>query len=259
MRKKKRYKKQTTLILLVSVILVSSVFLIVIDAIKKTNQEEFHSFYDNRYSHKYEIRGVDVSHHNGDINWAQLRNEGISFAYIKATEGLSHKDRSYRNNYLKSKQSDIKAGAYHFYTFGLDGVMQAQHFIHVAKVDGNDLIPAIDVEHSLINIYSSDKDYQERVIVELQKMEQALFDYYGVHPIIYTNKDCYKLYIKKHFPENLIWMSDLRNEPTIQDNEWVIWQFSHTGVINGAMGDIDLNYFRYSYRKFNQLSMNIKQ
>ena len=256
MRKNKRYKKQTTLIFIVSLILVSSVFLIIIDAIKKTSRDKFHSFYDNRYSHRYEIRGVDVSHHNGAINWAQLKNEGVTFAYIKATEGLSHTDRNYTANYSASRLSDIKTGTYHFYTFGLDGVMQAQHFIHVAKVAGNDLIPAIDVEHSLINIYSSDKDYQERVIAELQKMEQALFDYYGVHPIIYTNKDCYKLYIKKHFPENLIWMSDLRNEPTIQGNEWVIWQFSHTGKINGAVGDIDLNYFRYSYRKFNKLSMS---
>ena len=122
MRKNKKYKKQTTLIFIVSLILVSSVFIIVVDAIKKTNQETFHSFYDNKYSHKYEIRGVDVSHHNGDINWAQLRKEGIAFAYIKATEGLSHKDRSYRNNYLACKQSDIKTGTYHFYTFGLDGV-----------------------------------------------------------------------------------------------------------------------------------------
>ena len=55
-----------------------------------------------------------------------------------------------------------------------------------------------------------------------------MYEYYGVRPIIYTNKDCYKLYIKNHFPENLIWMSDLHNEPNLKDYNWIFWQFSHT-------------------------------
>lgn len=255
MRKKKRYKKQTTLILLVSLVLVSSVFLVVIDAIKKTSRDKYHSFHDNKYSHKYVIRGVDVSHHNGYINWAQLKNEGIAFAYLKATEGLSHIDKNYNSNYRASKQSDIKRGAYHFYTFALDGAMQAKHFIRHAKVESSDLIPAIDVEHSPSNMYSNDKNYIAKVIDELQKMEQTMFDHYGIRPIIYTNSDCYKLYIKGRFTENLIWMSDLHNEPRMTDNEWIIWQFSHTGKLNGAEGDIDLNYFRYSYRRFEELKV----
>lgn len=241
--------------MLVSLILVSSVFLIVIDAIKKTSKDRFYSFYDNKYSHKYVINGVDVSHHNGEVNWMQLKNEGIAFAYIKATEGISHIDRSYKRNSQGAKASEIKMGMYHFYTFGLDGTMQAQHFIRHARVEGGDLIPVIDVEHSPTNKYSNDKQYIEMVIAELVKLEQAMYDYYAVHPLIYTNMDCYKLYIKDRFPENMIWMSSLHNEPDIEENEWIIWQFSHTGLLNGANGSIDLNYFRYSYRQFNQLLM----
>lgn len=255
MRKNKKYKKQTTLILIVSVILVSSVLLILVDSIKKASREQFHSFYDNKYGHQYPIRGIDVSHHNGPIIWSLLKHEGLSFTYIKSSEGNKHLDRNYKDNYINAKQSAIKVGTYHFYTFGLDGEMQAQHFIRHAKVESGDLIPAIDVEHSTINKYSNDKQYIENVISELMKLEQSMYDYYGVHPVIYTNKDCYKLYIQNIFPENLIWMSDLHNEPNIKENEWIIWQFSHTGNINGASGDIDLNYFRYSYRQFNQLLM----
>ena len=196
-----------------------------------------------------------MSHHNGSVNWAQLKNEGITFAYIKSTEGISHVDRNYKENYSDAKQADIKAGAYHFYTFGLDGKMQAQHFISNTNVESADLIPAIDVEHSPVNRYSNDKDYIKKVTDELVKLESEMFDHYGVRPIIYTNKDCYKLYIKNNFPNNFIWMSDLHNEPDTKDNDWVIWQFSHTGNINGIKGDIDLNYFRYSFRQLNQLLM----
>lgn len=253
MQKKRSYKKQTTLILLVLLIFISSVFIIIVDSIRKSNREQFHSFYDNKYSHKYIIRGVDVSHHNGTINWPQLKNEGIAFAYIKTTEGMSHTDSNYKANYAQAKQADIKVGMYHFYTFGLDGKMQAQHFIRHASVAGADLIPAIDVEHSPSNHYSSNKDYREQVIIELQQLENSIYQHYGVHPLIYTNKDCYKLYIKDRFPQNLIWMSNLHNEPTVEDNEWVIWQFSHTGRLNGVKGNLDLNYFRYSYRRFEEL------
>ena len=253
--KYKRYKKQYIITVIVSAIIISSVFLIVYDTIKKSKREQFHSFYDNKYSHKYPVRGVDVSHHNGKVNWMQMKNEGITFAYIKSTEGVSHLDTKYLDNYVGANQAEVKVGTYHFYTFGLDGVLQAKHFIHQSTISSGDLIPAIDVEHSSINQYSNDKDYIQQVVDELVKLERELHDYYGVRPLIYTNKDCYKLYIKKNFPENLIWMSDLHNEPQAKDYNWIVWQFSHTGNINGANREIDLNYFRYSFRQFNQLLM----
>ena len=251
----KKYKKQYIITLVVSMIIISSVFLIVYDSIKKSKQEQFHSFYDSRYSHKYAVRGVDVSHHNGKVDWKQLNNEGITFAYLKSTEGISHSDTKYIENYTDAKQANVKVGAYHFYNFGVDGSLQAKHFIRHSTVGISDLIPAIDVEHSPVNVYSNDKVYIQHVIDELLKLERELYDYYGVRPLIYTNKDCYKLYIKNNFDENLIWMSDLYNEPQAKDYNWIVWQFSHTGSINGIKGEIDLNYFRYSFRNFYLLLM----
>ena len=253
--KYKRRKKQYAIIIIVSMIIISSVFLIVYDSIRKSNREQFHSFYDNMYSHKYAVRGVDVSRHNGSVNWERLKYEGITFAYIKSTEGSSYIDVKYDDNYKLAKEAEMKVGAYHFYTFGLDGSLQAKHFIHNTIVASKDLIPAIDVEHSSVNRYSNDNDYMQLVINELIILERNLYHYYGVRPLIYTNKDCYKLYIEGRFPENKIWMSDLHNEPETKDDNWIMWQFSHTGNIDGISGDIDLNYFRYSFRQFNQLLM----
>ena len=251
--KKKRNRKQYIITLIVSMIIISSVFFIVCDSIRKSKREQFHSFYDNAYSHKYPVRGVDVSHHNEEVNWVQLKHEGITFAYLKSTEGIGHLDTKYLEHYANARDAGVKVGSYHFYTFGLDGVLQAKHFIGQSFVTSGDLIPAIDVEHSLINRYNNDKDYIQLVIDELIKLEHEIHEYYGVRPIIYTNNDCYKLYIKKDFPENLIWISDLHNEPQANDYNWIIWQFSHTGNINGANREIDLNYFRHSFRRLNQL------
>ncbi|WP_029904397.1 glycoside hydrolase family 25 protein [Prevotella sp. 10(H)] len=204
-------------------------------------------------SSKYFVKGVDVSHHNPILNWESVLEQGITFAYMKATEGTSHEDRNYRYNYQLARGTNIKVGSYHFYTFGLSGKEQAQHFLKIAKFGSGDMIPAIDVEHSPANIYSKDKDYIKGVIDELKLLENELYEHFGVNPVIYTNKDCYKLYIKGNFPDNLIWMCDLHNEPSDDIKNWRIWQFSHKGELPAVEGHIDLNYYRYSFQDFKEL------
>lgn len=203
-------------------------------------------------SDKYFVKGLDVSHHNPILNWDIVMEQDISFAYMKATEGITHEDRNYPYNYELAKKTNIKVGTYHFYTFGLSGKEQAKHFIQKAKCASGDLLPAIDVEHSPANLYSKDQDYITLVVQELKILESELFNHYGVHPIIYTNRDCYKLYIKNNFPDNPIWMCDLVKEPA-DDINWKIWQFSHKGELPGIDGHIDLNYYRSSFEEFKEL------
>lgn len=201
---------------------------------------------------KYTVRGVDLSHHNPIIDWSEIHDQNISFVYMKATGGVSHSDRNYIYNYKAARKNNIKAGSYHFYLFAASGKEQAQHFIKTAKCESGDLIPAIDVEHSSDNPLSHDANYVSLVIRELKVLENELYEYYGFHPIIYTNKQCYRLYINDNFENNPVWICDLHNEP-VNINNWIIWQFSHKGQLPGVDGDIDLNYFRYSYDQLNKI------
>ncbi len=204
-------------------------------------------------SEKYYVKGVDLSHHNPILQWENLLDQNITFAFLKATEGSTHEDRNYLYNYDLAKKANIHVGSYHFYTFALSGKEQAQHFLQKAKFRSGDLLPAIDVEHSSANIYTKDDKYISMVVNELKVLENEIYEHFGVHPIIYTNKDCYKLYIKKHFPDNIIWMCDLQNEPSKNIENWRIWQFSHKGELPGVEGYIDLNYYRYSFEEFKEL------
>ncbi|MDR1743014.1 MAG: hypothetical protein LBR48_04245 [Dysgonamonadaceae bacterium] len=215
----------------------------------------FHAFDSNTFSNKYVVRGIDVSHHNTFIDWNRLREGNITFVYMKSTEGTSHRDRDYHKNYRLAKEAGLKVGTYHFYTFGMDGKRQAEHFIRTSKIHSQDLVPAIDVEHSRFNIFSRDRETVRRTLHELKRLEQALFDHFEVHPVLYTNKECYKIYIKDHFPKNPIWICDLHAEPRDGIDNWVIWQFSHTGKIEGVEKEIDLNYYRYSFTEFRNLLM----
>lgn len=206
-------------------------------------------------SKKYQVKGLDVSHHNPILDWAEVKRQNIHFTYIKATEGITHDDRNYPYNYKLAKENNIKTGSYHFYNFGISGREQAKHFIRVAECQSGDLIPAIDVEHSPSNPYSKDPIFIKSVVKELKVMENEMYEHYGVHPIIYTNTDCYKLYINNSFPNNPIWISSLNKEPSDDIKNWIIWQFTHTGELDGIVGDLDLNYFRHPFDELQKLQL----
>ena len=230
-----------------------AILVVVFFVVHRTRQNLFHTFEDSEFSDKYFIRGVDVSHHNAFINWERLRENNITFVYLKSTEGVSHKDSDYDRNYRIAKDAGLKTGTYHFYIFGLDGRRQAAHFIRNSHVRTGDLPPAIDVEYSSVNEVCADSASYRLMMRELKQLEKTFFNYYGKHPVIYTNKDCYRKYIKSAFPDNPIWICDLHGEPTEAEDRWVIWQFSHTGNIEGTVHDIDLNYYRYSFTDFQHL------
>ncbi|MEN9917963.1 MAG: hypothetical protein RL662_399 [Bacteroidota bacterium] len=244
--KKKNLKKTKFLISIVTVFIVASILGYYFLDKDKTRFDD---------SPKYHVKGIDVSHHNPILDWREVNSQNIAFAYIKATEGVTHNDRNYGYNYKLAKEAGVKVGSYHFYNFGISGYDQAKHFIDVASCQSGDLLPAIDVEHSSANPYSSDTAYINNTIKELTILEGELHQYYGLHPVIYTNQDCYKLYIKNRFPNNPIWISSLNNDPTEDIEKWVIWQFTHTGKLPTVVGDIDFNYFRYPIDRLNEIML----
>ena len=58
--------------------------------------------------------GIDVSHYQGNIDWAQVRNAGYTFAFVKATEGTRFKDSYFIKNMNNGKANGVLMGAYHF-------------------------------------------------------------------------------------------------------------------------------------------------
>ena len=77
----------------------------------------------------FPIRGVDVSHYQGEIDWSVLSENDIEFAYIKATEGSTYVDDCFEYNFNSALDTDLFVGAYHFFSLESDGTLQAGHFI----------------------------------------------------------------------------------------------------------------------------------
>lgn len=131
------------------------------------------------------MRGVDVSHHQGNIDWKIIAQQGIHFAYLKATEGGDFKDTKFQKNWQEAKKTGLRVGAYHFFTAKTDGNLQAENFIHSVPLDNDMLPPVIDVENEVVDDLIEQQKIRDRLAVLLKRVE----DYYGVKPIIRFGTD----------------------------------------------------------------------
>ena len=74
------------------------------------------------------VRGIDVSHFQGQIDWAQVVGAGIQFCYVKTSDGIAFSDVRFQANYSGSKTAGLRTGAYHFFRAGSDAEKQAESF-----------------------------------------------------------------------------------------------------------------------------------
>lgn len=200
----------------------------------------------NRYLvGKYSMRGVDVSHYQGEIDWKHFREQGVDFAFIKATEGSSYVDERYGENWENAKAEGLYVGVYHFFSFDSPAAAQAEHFISVAGDLSGALPPVVDIE------YYGDKranpPEKDRVISRLQELLDALEREYGVKPVIYTTYTVYNKYIRNEFDAYPLWIRNVYYPPVDIGRQWTFWQYSDTGTIGGTSGEekyVDLNVFR---------------
>ncbi|MCR4766822.1 MAG: glycoside hydrolase [Saccharofermentans sp.] len=189
---------------------------------------------------KYEVRGVDVSHYQGDIDW-QVLSDGLDFAYIKATEGSSYVDDSFEYNYKQARAERLRTGAYHFFSFDSTGAAQAANFIENVEPYEDMLPPVIDLEY--YGKYFDSPKHAEEVLPELEDMINALEKHYGVRPVIYVTGSAYRRYIRDSDIGCEIWRRNVYLRPA---GDWTFWQYSSVGQLEGFKGDekyIDLNVY----------------
>lgn len=192
---------------------------------------------------QYFVHGIDVSHHQGPINWKMVKGMKdkdvvLDFAFIKATEGLTHKDSRFRYNWLKSKENGMIRGAYHYFKPHQKGEDQANHFIRNVKLKKGDFPPVIDVEEKG-NIPP------KRLMKGILNCAKKLEAHYGVKPIIYTYHDFYKLNFDDTFKDYTLWIAHY-NVHKPNNQQWNFWQHSDKGRVSGINHPVDFNVFNRS-------------
>ncbi len=81
------------------------------------------------HPYRHDVHGIDISRWQGEIDWGRVRGAGISFAFIKATEGGDHSDPAFPRYWREAAAARIPRGAYHYYYFCRSGAEQARWFI----------------------------------------------------------------------------------------------------------------------------------
>jgi lysozyme len=190
---------------------------------------------------KYEVLGVDISHHQGTVDWDRLKAGGAAFAYIKASEGENFNDPRFSRNWYASEQAGMRRGAYHFFTLCRTGKVQAENFIRVVPKDAKALPPVVDAEHMGP---CRDTVPIKDVVAELRVFLDLVGQHYGKRPIIYTTREFHNAFLGGAFPKERFWIRSLMIEPDFREAQWVFWQYHNRGRRAGVEGPVDLNAYR---------------
>lgn len=199
--------------------------------------------WDHGHPYGHQVHGIDVSRWQGDIDWWQVRNAGISFVYIKATEGGDHADPNFARYWREAAQARIPRGAYHYYYFCRTGAEQAAWFIRNVPREAGSLPPVLDLE------WTRSRNCPRRPPpAEVKREANAFLDivtrHYGQRPVIYTTVDFYR--------DNQLgdmraefWLRSVADHPrvTYPGQRWTFWQYTGTGIVPGIRGNVDLNAF----------------
>lgn len=186
------------------------------------------------------VQGVDVSWHQGPIDWRALKGAGIRFAYIKATEGGDHVDPRFATNWNDAERVGLYRGAYHFFTLCRPGAQQAANFINSVPREAAMLPPAVDLEHmGPCRRGPTARD----VVFEIKDYLRIVEDHYGVRPILYTTREFHDAHLAE-FSGERFWIRSLYTPPRFRRGDWVIWQHHNMARKPGVSQPVDLNSFR---------------
>ena len=191
---------------------------------------------------RFPVIGIDVSHHQGAIDWQQVAASGVAFAFIKASEGRDFRDRRFAENWEEARRAGVPRGAYHFFTFCSPGEAQARHFLDVVAPQDDALPPAADVE--FVGNCTSFGDLA-KVREELETFVSIVEQVWGRRPILYLTPDSLLRVIGDALPAYPVWIRSVFTESPLDTyRNWVIWQFSDNSRVPGIAGPVDRNALR---------------
>jgi lysozyme len=194
-----------------------------------------------------EIWGIDISHHQKEINWNEIENNKPSFVFLKSTEGTTHVDKKHKAYKNKLNDLSILSGSYHFFSYNTKGSAQAKYFLKNTKIKKGDLTPVLDVE------FKNNMPNKNEVVVNINEFIEYIKDEIGVTPIIYCECDFYDKYLKGNLKSKCnYWISDFWREPVC---DYIIWQKTDKFRHQAFKGTVDFNVLKGTKNDLYNLSI----
>lgn len=200
---------------------------------------------DERYTYRL---GVDVSHHQGAINWEKVKAAGYDFAFLRigyrgyGEEGNICVDREFANNIRNAQAAGIEVGVYFFaQAINEEEAREEAQFV-LANLEGYQLqLPVVYDPESILDAEArtddvSGEQFTKNTIAFCEMLEEA-----GYEPMIYSNMlwQAYELDLAQ-LGEYPIWYADYELKPQTP-YQFEFWQYSNEGSVEGISGVVDLN------------------
>jgi lysozyme len=201
----------------------------------------------------YAVQGIDVSHYQGTINWASVKNSGKAFAICKATEGTTFTDSKFATNWAGMKSAGLIRGAYHFGRPGTDPVVQANKFCDVVRPTSGDLQMVLDIETT---DGKSPRQVRSWIVAFLNRIQART----GRPGIIYTGFYFWRDSAGNGSNLNCpLWLAAYTSSPTnyvpAAWSTWSFWQYTSSGSVPGISGNVDRNAWNGSLTALSRLRL----
>jgi len=186
------------------------------------------------------MKGIDVSKHQGTVNWSHVKADGVKFAIIRAGYGkqASQKDTQFENNYAGCKSNGVPVGVY-WYSYATtpdEARKEAAVCLSVIKGKTFEYPVYFDIEEP--SVLAKGKAACTAIAKAfLETVEKA-----GYFMGIYSSKS----HLESCFTEELrtryaVWVAHYGVDKTTYHGQYGIWQKSSTGKVSGIRGNVDMN------------------
>lgn len=192
------------------------------------------------------LKGIDVSRHQGEINWKKVAGDDISYAFIRAgyrgtTEGKLVEDEYFQDNIEGALDHDIDVGVY-FYTQAMtekEAEEEAEFVIKLIKNYDVTYPVVLDLEEvngSARTDQMTQEEYTKVAIAFCEKIKEA-----GYTPMIYGNLKTFMIMLDLEQLEDYEKWFAYYDAPVYFPYAFSIWQYTSKGSVNGIESDVDIN------------------
>lgn len=186
--------------------------------------------------------GIDVSHHQGEVNWEAVKAAGIDFAVIRCGYGddlVSQDDRQWHRNVSECERLGIPYGVY-LYSYATDASMAASEAAHTLRLlEGHnpDLPVFYDMEENRQLVLGASG------LAELARTYCDTLVAAGYDVGVYASLNWWQYYLTDPVFENWYrWIAEWRSSCTYT-GRYEMWQYTDCGTISGISGVVDMNYW----------------
>lgn len=194
------------------------------------------------------ILGIDVSNHQGDVDWQQVRSAGVQFVFLRIgyrgnAEGNLYEDERAQQNYKGAKEAGLLIGGY-FYAQAVsveEAVEEANFALELTKDWEFDLPLVYDWEYSGDNTRVAQVDREtvtQCTAAFCQTVEAA-----GRKSMVYCNPWQYRDLLDMEAVGDIpLWYAQYTDTPTLP-KETLFWQYTETGFVPGISTNVDIDLY----------------